>query len=153
MRHDPTTGRFTGASQTAEERFWPKVHKTETCWLWTAAHIPLGYGMFWNGHRLMCAHQFAYELLVGPVPDGSELDHLCRTPACVRPDHLEPVTHRVNMQRGNTGQPSGTQQRAKTHCPQGHPYDATNTYITPSSGARNCRICRAAWDRAARKRR
>lgn len=77
----------------------------------------------------------AYELLVGPVPDGMELDHLCRNPPCVNPAHLEPVTHKVNMERGAWA--------TKTHCPQGHPYDETNTYRT-KAGGRACRACHRA---------
>ena len=59
-----------------------------------------GYGTFWDGERKRLAHVVAYELFVGPVPDGRELDHLCRVPACVRPTHLEPVTHAENLRRG-----------------------------------------------------
>ena len=147
MKHDTKTGRFTGPSQTPEQRFWIKVNKTETCWLWTAAHMPLGYGVFWDGTKLVGAHRFAYTLLVGPIPENKDIDHLCRTPACVNPEHLEPVDHRINSQRGNTGLSSGAQQSAKTHCPQGHEYTPENTYINHSTGARHCRQCRRAWDK------
>jgi hypothetical protein len=78
-----------------------------------------------------------WEHLVGPVPDGLELDHLCRNPGCVNPDHLEPVTHKENMLRGFN--PSATNAR-KTHCHKGHFFDAENTYIA-TTGARRCRTC------------
>jgi hypothetical protein len=126
-----------------EERFWPKVKKTKTCWLWTGAKDGRGYGDFRLGGRTskhIKAHVFAYQQLVGPIPEGLTLDHLCRRPLCVRPDHLEPVTNRENTLRG-TSPPA--QHARKTHCPQGHPYDEVNTYRT-SSGHRGCRRCRAA---------
>jgi hypothetical protein len=145
MRHDSKTGRFTGPSVTVESRFWPKVNKTDTCWLWAAGRTTLGYGMFWDGKRVVCAHRFAYELLVGPVEPGRELDHTCRVPSCVNPKHLEPVTHRVNVGRGEAGAKSAAQQRAKTHCPRGHEYTGENTYTNPSTGARHCRACRRDW--------
>lgn len=84
-----------------EARFWAKVDKTETCWLWTAAiRRRSGYGVFSHQARTMLAHRFAYELLVGPIPDGLVIDHLCRVRHCVNPDHLEPVTQRENLRRG-----------------------------------------------------
>lgn len=79
------------------------------------------------------AHRVAYEEIMGPVPEGLELDHLCRTRSCVNPSHLEPVTHRENMNRGDVAT------RRKTHCPKGHPYDEENTGIY--NGYRNCRAC------------
>lgn len=87
--------------------------------------------------RDMLAHRFAYELLVGPIPTGLTLDHLCRRPACVNPSHLEPVSLRDNILRGEGPVALGAR---VTHCPQGHPYDLFNTYIDPS-GTRRCRTC------------
>lgn len=83
---------------TPEERFWPKVNKTETCWLWTGyVDNDKGYGRFaYPGGTL--AHRFAYELLVGPIPDGLQVDHKCRVKSCVNPDHLQAVTQELNMQ-------------------------------------------------------
>ena len=74
------------------ERFWNKVNKTEGCWLWTAA-LSHGYGRFGKGGA---AHRLAWEDRNGPIPEGLVLDHLCRVPRCVNPEHLEPVTHREN---------------------------------------------------------
>lgn len=80
-----------------EERFWPKVDKTDGCWLWTAARNRDGYGMF-KVDAMRLAHRVAYELLVGPIPAGMDLDHTCHAPACVNPDHLRSTTHRQNLE-------------------------------------------------------
>lgn len=123
---------------TPSQRFWSKVNKTNTCWLWTAYKFPTGYGRFGLTHNIgVRAHRWAYEEANGPIPAGMELDHLCRTPACVRPTHLEAVTHRVNVMRG---QSFAARNAAKTICPQGHSYDEKNTYHKPN-GYRICRIC------------
>jgi hypothetical protein len=83
------------------------------------------------------AYRITYETLVGPVPNGLELDHLCRVRACVNPGHLEPVTHRVNTLRGET---VAARNARATHCPAGHPYDEVNTYAD-RLGRRSCREC------------
>lgn len=119
-----------------QERFWAKVDLSGDCWEWTAGKLPAGYGRFKMPNREALAHRVAYELLVGPIPAGLHIDHLCRNPSCVRPEHLEPVTPAENVRRGL----SGTKNAAKTHCPQGHEYTAENTY-TPPKGGRYCRIC------------
>lgn len=84
------------------DRFWAKVDKTDACWLWTGGHNGLGYGRFQLGRRgrLVYAHRYSYELAKGAIPDDLVIDHLCRTSACVNPDHLEPVTIRENHMRG-----------------------------------------------------
>lgn len=137
------------AVQSTEERFWSKVNRTETCWEWTAGKKPAGYGAFADGYTTVLAHRFAYQMLVGPVPPGLHLDHLCRNRACVNPDHLEPVTTQENTRRGEAG---GKWQRQITHCPQGHPYDAVNTYLD-KLGHRNCRECMRASNRESARRR
>ena len=129
------------AKRTAEERFWAKVDRSGRCWLWTGA-LTNGYGNFYNGTCAMGAHRFAYELLVGPIPPGLHLDHLCRVPACVNPAHLEPVTCGENIRRGAAGV-------LKTHCPAGHPYDEANTRIV-KGGHRQCRTCDRDRSREAR---
>lgn len=126
-------------SRTIEDRFWAKVEPTGFCWIWTAAKTK-GYGVCWNGERTMPAHRFAYEYLVGPIPSGLVIDHLCRNRACVNPDHMDVVTHRVNIRRGQAGVLTGAKQRAKRECPSGHEYDTANTYIN-SKGERSCRRC------------
>lgn len=132
------------------KRFWGKVDKTDGCWLWNASRKDDGYGRFWLDGRMVYAHRTAYELLVGPIPEGLQLDHLCRTPACVNPEHLEPVTQQENILRG-IGIP--VINARKTHCPSGHPYDTENTILYENR--RYCRPCQRAHIRAwwARRRR
>lgn len=127
--------------------FWAKVQKTDGCWLWTAHVDQSGYGKFGNGkHGTTCAHRIAYELCVGPIPAGLELDHLCRVRHCVNPRHLEAVTHSENVLRGLSPAITAARQRAKTHCPKKHPYDEANTIHR--GGARFCRACRDAKNAA-----
>jgi len=87
------------------DRFWDKVQAEPNtgCWLWDANTTRGGYGHFKVSGRMVYAHRLAYEKLVGPIPDGLSLDHLCRVPGCVNPDHLEPVTHAENVRRGDSG--------------------------------------------------
>lgn len=124
-----------------EGRFWERVipEPNSGCWLWMGA-ASLGYGRLYHNRLNRPAHQISYEINVGPIPVGHELDHLCRNPACVNPEHLEPVTHRENVRRGVAGIVSGEQQRSKTHCPSGHEYTEDNTY-TRQNGHRSCRSC------------
>lgn len=136
---------------TLAERFWAKVDQDGPvppdrpdlgpCWLWTAAQDTHGYGVIGIlGTAVDKAHRVAYRLLVGPIPDGLELDHLCRVRHCVRPTHLEPVTHAENMRRAAEG---GRLLRGETDA-HGHPYDEVD-----SAGWRRCSICRKATSRAA----
>ena len=125
----------------AEDRFWPKVSvQSNGCWLWIGAKNDLGYGMFSpNGRagRRVRAHRWAYEYLIGEIPVGLEPDHLCRNPLCVNPTHLEPVTHRENVLRGDSLFANHARQ---THCKRGHPFNESNTYRY-ASGGRKCRRC------------
>lgn len=142
-----------------DQRFWPKIDKNGPvpaqaphlgpCWMWLAARDRFGYGCTSLGRgRSRRAHRVIYEWLVGPIPDGLTLDHLCRNKSCVNPSHLEPVTMAENNRRSNNF--AGVNSR-KTHCPKGHDY-ATNT-IRRSNGKRECKAC--ALDRyyAAKERR
>jgi hypothetical protein len=109
------------------------------CYEWQHATTPSGYGVLRDAERgVVYAHRFVYEALVGPIPEGLTLDHLCRNPACVRPEHLQPSSVRENILRGTS--PSARNARA-SRCIQGHPFDAENTYWNPN-GSRCCRACR-----------
>lgn len=104
------------------------------CWEFTGAKHSGGYGQVrWQG-RTAYVHRLAYELLVGPIPNRMQIDHLCRNRACCFPNHLEVVTAAENTRRGEPAQ--------RTHCPAGHPYDERNTYLR-SDGRRMCRRCHA----------
>ncbi len=96
-----------------------------------------GYGLAWHKGHNNLAHRRVYELLRGPIPEGLTLDHLCRERSCVNPDHLEPVTFRENIRRGQS--PPGINSRM-THCKNGHPLSGDNIRIE-TSGGRRCRTC------------
>ena len=131
-------------------RFWSKVEQTADCWEWTAAKDRRGYGKVQVNGRAWLAHRWAYESTVAVVPEGMELDHLCRNPGCVRPDHLEPVTHAENVRRGQGGHLNNWQRR-KTYCPQGHPLNDANVFHD-KQGWRHCRTCHNARNRRRRAR-
>lgn len=130
--------RLTGSVDrpSSAQRFWARVEKTAGCWLWGGT-TSNGYGQLRREGHIIMAHRFSYQLVVGPIPEGLELDHLCRNPPCVNPAHLEPVTHGENMRRAMP------RNRGKTHCLSGHPYSEDNTYTYPN-GRRDCKICRRA---------
>ena len=123
----------------AIERFWMKVEMGPGCWLWLGAKRGKGYGSFFVDGRNVGAHRYAYELANGPIPVGLQIDHLCRTPLCVRADHLEVVTSRINTLRGVS---VVAKCAVATHCPHGHEYTPENTYR--SRGERACKTCRNA---------
>lgn len=133
------------------ERFHSKykVNDETGCWDWTASKNHLGYGQYWDGKRRAKAHRFSYEALVGPIPEGLVIDHLCRNRGCVNPAHLEPVTQRRNVLRGEG---MGAINARKTHCKHGHPFTPENTIKHPNGYG--CRLCRNAATRRslARKR-
>lgn len=126
--------------QSLDERFFSRVRMTDGCWIWTGCSIPKGHGQIYHDGRMRPAHRVAYEQLVGPVSDDLDVDHLCRNPACVRPDHLEPVTRRENVLRGRG---SSAQNARKTHCKRGHPFTPENTMtrIVRGRPTRRCRAC------------
>jgi hypothetical protein len=112
------------------------------CWPWlgTIGGKPGNwYGQYWDGTRRPMAHRVVYEEFVGPIPEGMQLDHLCRNTTCVNPAHLEPVTPRENQRRG-----IGfiAENIAKTHCHKGHELIPENTYAAPGKTERICRACR-----------
>ena len=121
------------------KRFWSKVRITPGCWLWTGALNRCGYGNFRILGRTRSAHRVAYELERGPVPEGLDIDHLCRNRACVNPAHMEPVTTQVNVLRGES---FAAKHAARTHCRCGHELGAD----------RRCRPCTLKRQREASKR-
>lgn len=132
-------------------RFNSKVVATHCgCHIWTGAMFSLKsshgeYGAFWHNGQNRCAHIFSYELHRGPVPEGLELDHLCRVRCCVNPSHLEPVTPQENCRRG--------MRAMQSHCKRGHRFDENNTYMNTSEATpkRQCVTCRNFRRRMARK--
>jgi len=121
-------------------RVWERIEvDLETgCWLWIGSLKGGGYGQTsWRGKNIS-AHRLVYQELVGPIPAGLDLDHLCRVRRCCNPVHLEPKTRRANLLAGET---IPAAHAAKTHCPAGHPYDGANTYLRNDNGARLCRAC------------
>lgn len=117
------------------------------CWLWTGSLDGHGYGNFWFDGRPNKAHRASYALHKGSIPTDFEIDHLCRVPCCVNPEHLECVSHAVNCQRGLVNQ-----HRGKTHCINGHLLDEANTWIRPKTGQRCCRECARRRDQEYRQR-
>lgn len=91
-----------GHSLAAEARFWDKVHKTDSCWLWTAGLSNAGYGNFTMDGSSLLSHRVAYAWACGSIPQGVEIDHKCHNRACVNPDHLRQVTTKQN-QENRTG--------------------------------------------------
>ncbi len=122
------------------ERISDRIDRSGDCWLWTGAKANTGYGQLRIDNKPLLSHRVVYEQIVGPIPEGLSLDHLCRVPACCNPAHLEPVTHLENCHRGLQG-------ALKTHCANGHPWTEENKMRngTSSNGspAYRCRICKS----------
>lgn len=123
------------AARPIEDRIAEKfVVAGSGCWEWTARLNACGYGTVkWNGKSWL-AHRAAYTLAVGTIPDGMELDHLCRNRACINPDHLEPVTHKQNMERADFSQRVPVR---KPHCKRGHPWSGVR-----KNGRNVCHTCK-----------
>ena len=123
---------------TFKERLFNKIRKKPGCWEWKAHISQAGYGQLkGRGKKVVYAHRAVYEMLVGPIPKGLTIDHLCRNRACVNPNHMEPVTSVENVMRGQG--PFAVNAR-KTHCKRGHEFTGDNTYR--SRKGRECRKCK-----------
>lgn len=127
--------------QDATTRFMSKVAKiADGCWSWQGYCRANGYGEFWYRGRARRAYRVSVMLFKKTeIPHGMTVDHLCRNPRCVNPNHLEIVTQRVNVLRGHG---IAAKNALKTHCPQGHQYSVDNTYIR--GRRRYCKTCKRA---------
>lgn len=124
-------------------RFWAKVQRDDAdgCWEWLSKRDHGGYGRFnLSRSRSRAAHRVAYELTMGPIPDGLTIDHLCRNRGCVNPAHLEPVTQRENVRRGLAPALGRARNNNLDRCPAGHPYSGLNLFHR-DRGWRGCRTC------------
>lgn len=122
----------------------------EECWVWDGYVGENGYGRVYIPPRTPITHRVAYTLLVGPIPTGLTIDHLCRNRACINPAHMEPVTQKVNTLRGIGPTAKNTR---KTHCIYGHPFSGGNLIlVTPIATGSLRRICRACQRRHCRER-
>lgn len=120
-----------------EKRFWIKVKKTDSCWLWMAGKFHFGHGRFKIRNKNKQAHRVSWEMKNGPIPNGMLVCHKCDVPSCVNPDHLFLGTYKDNMQDSLL---KGRNYEAnRTHCPKGHPYSIENTQIY--NNKRKCKTC------------
>lgn len=115
------------------------------CWIWQGTHQQKGYGMRWDAavKRMVYLHRVNYEHFVAPIPDGYQIDHLCKTPPCCNPTHLEAVTPRENMLRSDS---PAARQAQQTHCKNGHPFAGDNLRIE-RDGRRKCKTCARDYQR------
>lgn len=138
--------RRTGAIEMAKplsdyDRFWSRVKEDGDCWVWTSHRTTDGYGCISLNGKNALVHRISWQEFRGEIPEGLHLDHLCRNTACINPDHLEPVTTRVNTLRG-VGV-SAVNAR-KTHCKEGHEFTPENTGVYKRANGttyRGCRTC------------
>lgn len=115
---------------------------TEECWIWAWALNTHGYAGIKSQDVYYPVHRLMYELEVGKIPKGLQLDHLCRNRACINPAHLEPVTAQENVRRGIA---PPAQNAKKTHCHKGHEFDKIYTNANTGEVERRCTICRNQW--------
>ena len=130
-------------NQQTIERIFSRISFDHDCWRWNGSHDQNGYGrvVVHSGGSSTPVHRVVYEAMIGSIPVGREMDHLCRNRGCCNPMHLEPVTHRTNMRRGLAGAVG----RAQTHCHRGHAYEEharVSVEIDTDGTEHKTRVCR-----------
>lgn len=134
--HGDPNAKYNQRDEPPADRFATKLRPTATgCIEWTGTVTPKGYGLFYDGTKMVAAHRWAYQQTISPIPDGLQIDHLCRNRRCVNVAHLEVVTAKENQAR------SPFDPERRTHCPSGHEYTDANTYRRPGTNSRACRAC------------
>lgn len=141
---------LTDLEQATLEKLHKNIKHTEAlfegapCWEWQMSCMKAGYGQLFVAGKNNYTHRLMYQLMTGPIPEGLELDHLCRNRKCCNPAHLEAVTSKENTRRGQSNEAS----KNKTHCKQGHEFTPENTRRHKSTGGRYCRTCMNARGKA-----
>lgn len=125
-----------------KERFWDRITKTDECWDWTGGMTTAGYGLVEFNRQKWFVHRLVYHLLVGPIPEGRQIDHTCQNRHCVNPAHMRVLTIEEHGSISSNQRININGQPRLTHCSKGHPFDEANTYVNPSTGVRQCRTCR-----------
>lgn len=131
-------------SREAQQRFWSKVRKSKGCWIWKGTVTDRGYGRFCYEGKSYSAHRFHWLWKRGTIPNET-LDHLCRRRSCIRLSHLEAVSVKENVLRGDG---ITAKHSRKTHCVNGHPFSGDNLAYWGKSQQRQCRTCKAHWSKA-----
>ena len=129
------------APQSKRSNIWEKIEITDSCWLWHGCFNSSGYGQCTYEGKDHRVHRLIYQWMIGPIPDGKQLDHLCRVRCCVNPFHLEVVTLKENVLRGIG---ITAKNAVKTHCINGHKFNNENTYLAKRKRGiqRECKKCR-----------
>lgn len=123
-----------------KQRFFARINKTDTCWIWSGCKDTAGYGQLRIGKRMGLTHRVSWEIHNGPIPSDALVLHRCDVRSCVNPAHLflgSYSDNAIDRDRKRRGRHSRL-----THCRNGHPYNSDNTYLHLRSGWRQCRICR-----------